>query len=153
MYAGRQLLSWPPGTKRAWRVCCPPLPARQDVLHLDMVRPQNQDVDVTVLAQRPSGGQFGGVAARDSPPDPAAAEDLRDLGRGCRVPWARGRLGPHARDYARPHPAVTGEASIARAPGALVAYGGLARPVERSQLRDHEPRRMVVSQWQGEVRS
>jgi hypothetical protein len=50
--AGRQMLALPPGTQGAWRVSRLPLPARQGPLAGELVTPQQQDIDVTVLADR-----------------------------------------------------------------------------------------------------
>jgi hypothetical protein len=43
------LLALLPGAQGAWRIGCVPLPARQRVLHGELILPQYQDVDVSVV--------------------------------------------------------------------------------------------------------
>jgi hypothetical protein len=71
-----------------------PFPAGQHVLHGELVWPQQENVDVSVFPERSTDCQFDGVAARDPPPGLTAIEDLRDLGRFRRFPWAPRRIRP-----------------------------------------------------------
>jgi hypothetical protein len=136
MHAGWQLLAGPPGPEGAGRVGGVPLPARQDLLHGELIGPQHQDVDVTVLSDRPPGGQLDRVAARDPPPG-RAAEQLKRPVPGWLAPTAPGRLCLHVSESAGPaghghHPHSRTRRSWPRAESSDTVVG-VAGPVERSE--------------------
>lgn len=98
MHTDGQALAGTPRTQHARRISGPPLPTGQEILDGQVIAPQQEHVDIGVLAYRASHGEFDGVPAGDPPRRGASGEQRDNLAEGRWFPDAPRSVCPDHRD-------------------------------------------------------